>query len=55
MSSETDTEVSFDEMQLVDASSAALLRDVLSWYWRLGGVIVTCSVGLDCLALLVFF
>jgi len=29
----------------MDASSAALLRDVLSWYWRLGGVIVTCSVG----------
>ncbi|ORY34742.1 AFG1-like ATPase-domain-containing protein [Naematelia encephala] len=33
----------FDELQLLDASSAALLRDVLSWYWRLGGVIVTCS------------
>jgi protein AFG1 len=29
----------------VDASSAALLRDVLSWYWRLGGVIVSCSVS----------
>ena len=35
----------FDELQLVDASSAALLRDVLSWYWRLGGVIVSCSVS----------
>lgn len=34
---------SFDEFQLIDASSAALIRDVLSWYWRLGGVIVTCS------------
>ncbi|KAK4688538.1 hypothetical protein P7C73_g1566, partial [Tremellales sp. Uapishka_1] len=33
----------FDELQLVDASSASLLRDVLSWYWRLGGVIVSCS------------
>ncbi|ORX37709.1 AFG1-like ATPase-domain-containing protein [Kockovaella imperatae] len=33
----------FDELQLVDASSAALLRDVLTWYWRMGGVIVTCS------------
>ncbi|KAE8542517.1 hypothetical protein D1P53_001296 [Cryptococcus gattii VGV] len=33
----------FDEFQLIDASSAALIRDVLSWYWRLGGVIVTCS------------
>jgi hypothetical protein len=32
-------------MQLIDASSAALLRDVLSWYWRLGGVIVSCSVS----------
>nr|XP_019043548.1 AFG1-family ATPase [Kwoniella bestiolae CBS 10118]OCF22478.1 AFG1-family ATPase [Kwoniella bestiolae CBS 10118] len=33
----------FDEFQLVDASSAALIRDVLSWYWRLGGVVVACS------------
>ncbi|KAL1411127.1 hypothetical protein Q8F55_002077 [Vanrija albida] len=33
----------FDELQLVDASSAALLRDVLSWYWRLGGVVLACS------------
>ncbi|KAJ9116379.1 hypothetical protein QFC22_004820 [Naganishia vaughanmartiniae] len=33
----------FDELQLVDASSASLLRDVLSWYWRLGGVIVATS------------
>ena len=36
---------SFDELQLLDASSAALLRDVLSWYWRLGGVILSCSVS----------
>lgn len=34
---------SFDELQLVDASSASLLRDILSWYWRLGGVIVATS------------
>ncbi|KAJ9100959.1 hypothetical protein QFC19_005355 [Naganishia cerealis] len=33
----------FDELQLVDASSASLLRDILSWYWRLGGVIVATS------------
>ncbi|WVQ79180.1 hypothetical protein IAT38_001276 [Cryptococcus sp. DSM 104549] len=33
----------FDEFQLVDASSAALIRDVLSWYWRLGGVLIACS------------
>ncbi|BEJ16556.1 hypothetical protein CspHIS471_0511610 [Cutaneotrichosporon sp. HIS471] len=33
----------FDELQLLDASSAALLRDVLSWYWRLGGVVISCS------------
>ncbi|WVQ74984.1 hypothetical protein IAR50_004592 [Cryptococcus sp. DSM 104548] len=33
----------FDEFQLIDATAAALIRDVLSWYWRLGGVIVTCS------------
>lgn len=36
---------SFDELQLLDASSAALLRDVLSWYWRFGGVIISCSVS----------
>ncbi|EIW71533.1 hypothetical protein TREMEDRAFT_67817 [Tremella mesenterica DSM 1558] len=34
---------SFDELQLLDASSAALLRDVLSWYWRLGGIVISCS------------
>ncbi|TYJ52950.1 hypothetical protein B9479_006419 [Cryptococcus floricola] len=33
----------FDEFQLIDATAAALIRDVLSWYWRLGGVILTCS------------
>lgn len=33
----------FDELQLVDASSATLLKDVLGWYWRLGGVILFCS------------
>ena len=37
--------ISFDELQLLDASAAALLRDVLSWYWRLGGVVISCSVG----------
>ncbi|KAF7376475.1 Lactation elevated protein 1 [Mycena sanguinolenta] len=33
----------FDEIQLLDISSAALLADVLSWYWRMGGVIVGTS------------
>lgn len=33
----------FDELQLIDASSATLLKDVLGWYWRLGGVILFCS------------
>jgi len=33
----------FDEIQLLDVSSATLLADVLSWYWRLGGVIVGTS------------
>ncbi|KII92426.1 hypothetical protein PLICRDRAFT_50808 [Plicaturopsis crispa FD-325 SS-3] len=33
----------FDEIQLLDVSSATLLADVLSWYWRMGGVIVGSS------------
>ncbi|KAG6917320.1 hypothetical protein DXG01_002978 [Tephrocybe rancida] len=33
----------FDEVQLLDVSSAVLLADVLSWYWRLGGVVVGTS------------
>ena len=33
----------FDEIQLLDVSSAGLLSDVLSWYWRLGGVVVGSS------------
>ncbi|KAJ7282878.1 AFG1-like ATPase-domain-containing protein [Mycena rebaudengoi] len=33
----------FDEFQLLDISSATLLADVLSWYWRMGGVIVGTS------------
>lgn len=32
-----------DELQLLDVSSATLLSDVLSWYWRMGGVIVGTS------------
>lgn len=27
----------FDEVQLLDVSSAGLLADILSWYWRMGG------------------
>ncbi|TFK44329.1 AFG1-like ATPase-domain-containing protein [Crucibulum laeve] len=33
----------FDEIQLLDVSSASLLADVLSWYWRMGGVIIGTS------------
>ncbi|KAG5638052.1 hypothetical protein H0H81_002086 [Sphagnurus paluster] len=33
----------FDEVQLLDVSSAVLLADVLAWYWRLGGVVVGTS------------
>ncbi|KAL1746428.1 AFG1-like ATPase-domain-containing protein [Schizophyllum fasciatum] len=32
-----------DELQLLDVSSATLLADVISWYWRMGGVIVGTS------------
>jgi protein AFG1 len=33
----------FDEIQLLDVSSANLLADVLSWFWQMGGVIVGTS------------
>ncbi|KAL0072251.1 hypothetical protein AAF712_000011 [Marasmius tenuissimus] len=33
----------FDEVQLLDVSSANLLADVLSWFWRMGGVVVGTS------------
>ena len=33
----------FDEIQLLDVSSATLLADVLSWFWRMGGIIVGSS------------
>ncbi|TFK26508.1 hypothetical protein FA15DRAFT_654338 [Coprinopsis marcescibilis] len=33
----------FDEIQLLDVSSAGLLSDVLSWYWRMGGIVVGTS------------
>ncbi|KAF9264129.1 hypothetical protein L218DRAFT_863713 [Marasmius fiardii PR-910] len=33
----------FDEIQLLDVSSASLLADVLSWFWRMGGVVVGTS------------
>lgn len=33
----------FDELQLLDVSSAGLLSDVLSWFWRMGGVVVATS------------
>ncbi|TFK53712.1 hypothetical protein OE88DRAFT_1655972 [Heliocybe sulcata] len=33
----------FDEVQLLDVSSASLLADVLSWFWRMGGVVVGTS------------
>ncbi|TFY72585.1 hypothetical protein EVG20_g396 [Dentipellis fragilis] len=33
----------FDEVQLLDVSSATLLADVLAWFWRMGGVLVGSS------------
>lgn len=33
----------FDEIQLLDVSSATLLADVLSWFWRMGGVVIGTS------------
>ncbi|KAH9948963.1 AFG1-like ATPase-domain-containing protein [Amylocystis lapponica] len=33
----------FDEIQLLDVSSATLLADVLSWFWRMGGVVLGTS------------
>lgn len=32
-----------DELQLLDVSSAGLLSDVLSWFWRMGGVVIATS------------
>ncbi|ESK92105.1 putative mitochondrial atpase [Moniliophthora roreri MCA 2997] len=33
----------FDEIQLLDVSSAGLLAEVFSWYWRMGGIIIGTS------------
>ncbi|EEB95883.1 hypothetical protein MPER_05079, partial [Moniliophthora perniciosa FA553] len=33
----------FDEIQLLDVSSASLLAEVFSWYWRMGGIIIGTS------------
>lgn len=35
--------LAFDEIQLVDIAGAGLINRVLSWYWRLGGVVVGTS------------
>lgn len=35
--------LAFDELQLLDVSSAGLLADVLSWFWRMGGIVVASS------------
>lgn len=35
--------LAFDEVQLVDIAGAGLVSRVLSWYWRLGGVVVATS------------
>ncbi|BGP21193.1 hypothetical protein JCM10295v2_000064 [Rhodotorula toruloides] len=35
--------LAFDELQLVDIAGAGLVSRVMSWYWRLGGVIVGTS------------
>jgi len=37
------TVLAFDEVQLVDIAGAGILRRVLTWYWRLGGVVVATS------------
>ena len=33
----------FDEIQILDVSSAGLISDVISWFWRMGGVVVATS------------
>ncbi|GAA5916009.1 hypothetical protein JCM5296_001159 [Sporobolomyces johnsonii] len=35
--------LAFDEVQLVDIAGAGLVSRVMSWYWRLGGVVVATS------------
>ncbi|KAM0745812.1 hypothetical protein T439DRAFT_369898 [Meredithblackwellia eburnea MCA 4105] len=35
--------LAFDEVQLVDIAGAGLINRVLSWYWRLGGVVIGTS------------
>lgn len=35
--------LAFDEVQLIDIAGAGLVSRVLSWYWRLGGVVVGTS------------
>lgn len=35
--------LAFDEVQLVDIAGAGLINRVLSWYWRLGGIVVGTS------------
>lgn len=40
---ETSTVLAFDEIQLVDIAGAGILRRVLTWYWRLGGVVIGTS------------
>ena len=37
--------LAFDEVQLVDIAGAGLINRVLSWYWRLGGVVCGTSGG----------
>lgn len=40
---ENSTVLAFDEIQLVDIAGAGILRRVLTWYWRLGGVVIGTS------------
>ncbi|KAI5481477.1 hypothetical protein MNV49_004234 [Pseudohyphozyma bogoriensis] len=35
--------LAFDEVQLVDIAGAGMINRVLSWYWRLGGVVIGTS------------
>jgi predicted ATPase len=32
-----------DEVQLLDVTGAGMINRLLSWYWRLGGVVIATS------------
>lgn len=35
--------LAFDEVQLVDVAGAGIVKRVVEWYWRLGGVVIGTS------------